>query len=425
TKELDIDSHTLYDLAQSLKPKGYDIRVVDIEESKVLILASGDNFGDDAISIDKVNKQFKIGAISEVRMGAKQSQISLLHWGYKEIFEKKDVDCVFAVGGLVIGKPTRTLLPDALITDPDELVAYVVKNFPRSDKFKTHIISGKNELSWGKTKDGLDVISAICKARDDLKKVAGADEGELEKNFNVKGVTIKAAAHFEDNSPKSVSNGPQNIANRLTKDNKSKNSPLPDILLVGGTHRRSFFFYNGMYIVTLASLHTQMRRQVARKVSVYVGCAILELNYNPDWTINLGGGGLKVHHFRLDDYTVKNDCYAVDLSKAKNLNEEGRQVLEWLSREFVINAGDIARRLKKSKETVAEIIKKLVACGYEIQLGEATKAYEFKMDWRSKQFSPLPLKSEDVFVWATKEAGISDPHLGSKEDLPEILKMAY
>ena len=425
TKELDMDSHTLYDLAQSLKSKGHDIKVKDIEGNKTFILASGDNFSDEAISIEKVNKKFKVAIISEIRMGAKQAQISLLHWMYKEIFEKQDVDFVVIAGGLVIGKPTRTLLPDAILTDPDELINYVVKNFPKSDKFKTYIVPGKGELSWGKNKEGVDIISAICKSRSDLKMAAGANEGELEKDFKIKDVVMKVTAHFEDNSPKSVSNGPQNIANRLTKDNKNKSSPLPDILVVGQTHRRSFLpVYNGMYIVTPPSMHMQMRRQRARKVSVYVGCTILELNYNQDWTIDLGKGGLKVHQFRLDDYVVKNDCYSVDFSKSKNLGEEEKMVLEWLSSELIINAGDIARRLKKSKETVEKIIEKLVACGYAIEFGEATKAYEFKVRLREK-FSPLPLKYEDVFVWATKEAGISDPHLGSKEDLPDILKTAY
>ena len=65
-------------------------------------------------------------------------------------------------------------------------------------------------------------------------------------------------------------------------------------------------------------------------------------------SIDLGSEkGLKVDHRRLDDFAVKNDCYDLDLSKAKNLGDDEKQVLEWLSREFVITAGDIARRLKK------------------------------------------------------------------------------
>ena len=60
------------------------------------------------------------------------------------------------------------------------------------------------------------------------------------------------------------------------------------------------------------------------------------------------------------------------------------------------------RRVRR--EQLREIIKKLVTCGHENQVeARLQRLMEFKMDWRSEKFSPLPLKFEDVFL-GSKEA---------------------
>lgn len=418
-KELDIDTHSLFDLADGLSKKGYDVRVLDEGDEKIFTLLRGEDENAEAIPIAALNRKFKIGFISEIRMGAKQSQISLLHWIYKEIFEKEDVDFVVVVGGLVIGRPTPTLLPDALKTDPDKLVNYVVKHFPKTKKFKTYIVSGRAELSW-KDKDGFDIVSAICNKRDDLLKA-----GDLEKTFIVKGLRVKTMSPFDDNCPKSVSYGPQGIADKL------KDDPLPNIFIIGGTHRRSKLdAYNGMYIATTPSLHMQMRRQARKKVAPYVGCLMMELNFNQDWSINLGGknekgeGGLRQHFFRLEDYVNPNDCYGVDFGPASKLEEKARMVLGWFAKEHILAQGDLSRRLKQSKDSVEKIVAELKKCGYAINFRKDSKRYE--MEVKEKEVSaPTLLKKEDVFVWATREAGISDTHLGHNKDNPVILRKAY
>ncbi|MDO8442743.1 MAG: hypothetical protein Q7S81_00545 [bacterium] len=413
--ELQMDEITLRDMAQELGESGYNIHVFNKGDENIYTLVRGENVNTEAIPISFLNKKFKIGLISDPRMGSKKSQISLLHGIYKDIFEKEDVDLVIVTGDLVNGKPTTRTLPDALITDPDELIKYVVKHFPKTKKFKTYIVSGRAELTW-KNEKGVDTVSAICKQREDLRMA-----GDLERTFNVKGVNIKVSAPFDDNSPMSVSYGPQKMADKL------KDDPMPDIFVIGGTHRRSYIpTYNGMYIVTTPSLHLQTKRQERKAVTPYIGCSIIELNYNEDWSIDLGGGGLKLHHIGLEKYADPNDCYGADLASKAKLSQKGQKVLDWFLKEegFTLTKGELARRLGEDKGSVDKIIAELKKCGCVAKFDTATKQLHLEVG-QKKEFAPTSLNGEEVFVWATKEAGISDTHLGSNKDNPAILRKAY
>ncbi len=422
SKALDLSSQAVRDLAEDLSTKGYDIRVgrngkdqkrVSRGEDQILTLVrSGEDVFQDALPISVVNKKYKIGLISEIRMGAKQSQISLLHWIYKEVFEREGVDFAVVAGGLVVGKTTPTLAPDVIKSDPNELVAYVVNHFPKSNKFKTYVVSGRSELSW-KDKDGFDIATAICEKREDLFKA-----GDLERTFDVKGVRVKVMSPFDDNAPQGVSYGPQKIADNLRDD------PMPQILVIGGIHRRSRIpGRNGMCVETVPSLHTQMRRQARKGVAPRVGYTILELKFNSDWSFD-PAAGLRASLNSLDAYVNPQDCYGVDFSLADKLDDVSKKVLQWFAREPILSEGELSRRLGQSKESVRKVIAALSACGYNIPFKSDTKRYEFEMKEKEK-FLPSPMKYEEVYQFKTKEAEVSDTHLGSKHDLPEVFQRAY
>jgi hypothetical protein len=305
-------------------------------------------------------------------MGAYQSQISMTHWIYKEIFERENVDCVMVVGGLTFGQPTPTMMPDVFKGDPRNpkvLTDYVIKHFPKTKSFKTYIISSSRELA-SKTKDGINLIKTIASAREDLSYV-----GDLEQTFDFHGVRIKIMSPWDDNSPKGASYGLQKIV-----DNVSDKQP-PHIIVAGGMHKRSElpdYGEHAIYVYSVPSLHSQMRRQFRRGVRPRLGCLILELEFGKDWSFDMNKG-LKAHHISLDPYERRNDCFA----GIENLNTSGfsnglRKVLEWFVNERIIAEGELSRRLNKSKEFVKKLValleKKLKV---KIPLSPDSKRYEF------------------------------------------------
>lgn len=415
---LNVSKDHIADLADSLCKIGYDVKAYAKDGDDYLSLARAEEIGVEAIPISLNNRKIKIGFISELRIGALQSQISLTHWIYKEIFEREGVDFVVVVGGLTIGQPTATMQPDIFRADPKNpkmLIDYAIKHFPYSDNFKTYIISSQRELA-SKTKDGINLIKSIASARKDLSYV-----GDLERTFVVRGVRIKTISPWDDNSPKGVSYGLQKIVDNIADEE------TPQIVVTGGMHKRSEipdYGDNGIHVYSIPSLHTQMRRQFRKGVRPRLGCLILELEFNKDWSFDMNKG-LRADYRNLDAYIQKNDCLvgADDFASVK-LSKNLRLVLRWFVSERVIAEGEFSRRLNKSKEYVRKVVGLLEKrLKVKIPFSADSKRYEFpKLE--KIAFKPLALKCSDVFQLLTKESGEACSHLGSNHDLPEVRQKA-
>lgn len=417
---LDISEDKVVDVAAVLSKTGYDVRTYNQNDENHLTLARTEETDIEAfpISLNHRNKM-KVAIIAEPRMGTHQSQISLLHWLYQDVFDREGVDFKIVAGGLTIGQPTPTLMPDIFKGDakkPKVLTDYVVKNFPRSKKSRTYIISNRRELA-SKTKDGVNLLNLIAAQRDDLAFV-----GDLKRTFNVRGVRIKVMSPWDDNSPKGVSYGLQKIV-----DNISDDEP-PHIVVCGGTHTRcelADYGETGIYVFGVPSLHTQMRRQLNKGVKPHLGCLILELEFNNDGSFDINKG-LKAHFINLDGYTRKNDCLAdINDFSTKKLTRIEHQVLEWFVNEGVITEGEISRRLNKNeahiRNIVAHIEKKIKI---KIPLSAGAKRYEFPRI-EKPVFKPLALRPEDLFRPLTKSGGMACTHFGSEHDLPDVVVSAY
>lgn len=416
---LNVSKDHVADLADGLCKIGYDVRAYSKDGDDHLTLARSEEIGVEAMPISLTNRKLKIAFIAEPRMGAFQSQISMMHWLYKELFEREQVDCVMLVGGLTIGQPTPTMQPDVFRADPKNpkvLTDYAVKHFPKSLNFKTYIISNQRELA-SKTKDGINLIKTIASAREDL-----SHAGDLERTFSFRGVRIKVMSPWDDNSPKGASYGLQKIVDSIADETP------PHIIVAGGAHKRSEipdYGEHGIYVYGLPSLHTQMRRQFRKGVRPRLGCLILELEFNKDWSFDINKG-LRAHHINLDAYAQKNDCLVgmADFANAK-ISTAPRRVLEWFINERTIREGELSRRLNKSKEFIRRLIKLLEKrLKIRIPFSSDSKCYEFpKLEKNS--FSPLPLKYDEVFHFLTKVSGDACTHLGSNHDLPDVLNQAH
>lgn len=422
SNNLSMPKMAVVSLASKLSKRGYDIRSKDDSSGRRILFINKDEILlTDTIKITDVSKKIKIAFISDIRMGTYQAQISMLHWLYKEVFERENVNFVVVVGGLVVGKPTPTLKPDILIDSPSALAKYAVDHYPHSSKFKTYFIGGRRELSM-RGGDGYDVIKAICSARNDL-----AAAGELERTFDVRGVKIRAMSVWDDNSPKLLSYGVQKIMDQM--------DPVPDIAVFGGNHHRMELPAYGKgptLALTVPSLHTQMRRQARKAITPRLGCTIVELNFEEgmeERKIDLNKN-VEVHHINLDAYAVSNDwAKGADDIDLSNVTNGGRLVMEWLLEEGAISAGELSRRLalhghKKSKMEVKELIKRLVLGGAKIRYKRDEKRFRIDREFK-KVFKPLNLKYDEVFSPLTKGASLACTHLNSIQEMPEVMAVAY
>ncbi len=422
SEALNISKDNVSDIATNLCKAGYDVRayVSELTKEHSLRLHRTEDLSLEALPISLTNRKMKIAFISELRMGATQAQVSMLKWLYEKVFEPEAVDFVVVVGGTTVGKPTATIKPDIFkgdAKDPWPLANYVTTHFPATKVFKTYLVSNRRELTY-KTEDGINFLELIAANRDDLAYI-----GDLEKTFDVHGLRIKVMAPWDDNSPKSISYGPQKIVDNLSDD------PAPKIIVCGGMHKRCElvdYGENATYVYGVPSLHTQMLRQQRKGVRPRLGCLILELEFNKDWSFDVNTG-LKARFLNLDPYAKPNDCFAdiSDLTHGKKLRKGCRQILEWFVNERVIAEGELSRRINKSKEYVRKVIALInKRAKVNIDFSDKSKRYELPLI-EKKAFKALPMKPEDIFRPLTKVGGISCTHYGSEHELPEAVRQAY
>ena len=412
-------------LANGLAKRGWDIRFKMDSKGEMIFSLNTDEDSDSLRIRSRSNlrpRSCACSSFSGPRLGTYQSQPSMMHWMYKAAGE--NVNCAFNLGDLVPGKAIPTLKVDMIpgMEEPEAQVEYAVKHMPGSKLFKTRIIGGRRELSM-RGGQGYDVIRAICTARDDL-----VAEGELDRTFDFSGVTIRMMTPWDDNSPKTLDYGPLKILETM--------DPEPDILVLGGMGKMQVIPCCGKRgkttIITLPSLHTQMRRESRKGINPDLGYVIVELEFDDDaqnGKINLAKN-LRVHQILLNDYAVSNDWAKgvdeVDLSKVLN---GGRLVMEWLLKEGAIPAGEISRRLgraghPKSKEEVKDLIERLCKGGANIQWRTDGKRYELIREHKDS-FKPLAIDYDKVFAQLTKGASGACYHLNSKEEAPEVAQKAH
>jgi Mn-dependent DtxR family transcriptional regulator len=419
--DLNISKSVVAQAADELKRRGYSIAYYSEEGTRYikLLLDETDDSGLNVTPVPIVKRKVKIAFISELRMGSLQSQISMAHWLYKEVFAREDVDFGVIVGGMTIGLPSAVLQSDIFKVDikrPGELVTYAVNNFPKSKGFKSYIISNRREVELTK-KIGINPLAKIAERRDDL-----AFAGDIQHTFDVKGVRIKVICPWDDNSPKGLSYGVQKITDGIS------DRPAPHIIVTGGMHERlelADYGSHGIYVYSVASLHTQMRRQARKGVHPRLGCLILELEFGEDKTFDIDKG-LKAHHINLDNYAISEDCFkSVDDYAVPRISDRSRVIFDRFIREGVISQGELSRSLNVSKPLVHKFISGLQKrVGVVISFNRASKRFEFQKEEKTA-FRPLNLAYEDVFRFLTKSGGLSCTHYGSHHDMPGVVDMAY
>ena len=420
-ENLKTSKRDIIDIARRLSNKGYALEIR--ERDGVITLVREGQMLPEFISVEDAARHFKILFFSELRAGAKQSQMSLVHWIYEHIVKPEGIKLAVSVGGLVAGRPTKSVAMDLFKLTPQDQADWVVQHFPKSDTCKTYVVSGRREETWRGQK-GFDVVRAICANRDDM-----VWAGDFERTFKVRDVLIKVMTPWDDNAPIGKSYGPQTNSENLTDD------PFPDIVIYGATHTRQDIpaWVNGAHVYTVPSLHKQMKRQRNRKVSPRIGCFMLELFFDKNWKLERHRG----HHINLNFPELVRDSDHLkgfdDLDTAELVRcivDEGEreQVLtilkELFDGESGLSKGELSRRLKVSRKTIDQRLNQLSECGFEFDIPAHTK-HVVVTRVEKDVFQAPAVDPSDIFRWKTRESNISDTHFGSTQELPELVALAY
>ncbi len=419
SRKLNKSAAGVVELAQNIKDKGATLG----RSGELLYL------GNDSVSLDPEDfkipikdKEIKIGIIADTILGSKYQQMSALYKAF-QIAEYENVDFMIHLG-VTAGMPTPRNSDDFFLLTPWQQVDYVVRNYPKSKKFKTRFISGFHDMQW--RKKGINILSEICKKRFDL-----VYRGDYQSDFLLRRVSeegkqwpiLKAVHHGGNNTPYAKSYSLQGYAENLTQDVKELFSrDMPTIVAIGGQGvwcDLSGGIIKYLFSVPgLRSISPDILREKRKAVVPEVGFVIITVKLDKNGEVSMFQEVFPLE-INKRDYMEK---FSENVHK-KYLNELELNILRLLE-ESQKSLGELTQAVNKSDDVVVAAIKKMKSIGLLIDYKNDSKSYKLNKLPKSK-FLTSPINFTDYFFKTVKRGGVSDTHLGHNSELLPILEEAY
>jgi biotin operon repressor/predicted phosphodiesterase len=301
SRRLDRSKETIIKTIEELRKKGYDVKLDDAEKRVILEREKTTSFK--PLKLGLAKNYLKIGGISDMHIGSKYQQMTLLHTAYKEM-EREKIDFCVNAGDLTDGIGMyRGHEQERFLHGADEMVEYAIANYPKSDRFDTYIIGGNHDESF-KRLAGFNIVRTICDKRKDLKY-----RGEIDADFNIKKANIKllhptgGVAYAQSYKPQKIIESIVGEMMLLIREMKDVNILL-NMLFLGHyhvpTHLPSYFGVEGIGLPCFQSQTPYLR---AKGLAPIIGYVIIEV-----W-LNDKGNVVRIKpDFRyLNDKIKKND----------------------------------------------------------------------------------------------------------------------
>lgn len=305
SRRLDRSKETIIKLIDILNKEGYDIRLnnetKEVEEIKSFKFVP---------KFTKINykKYIKIGLLGDTHFGSIYQQLSLLHEAYN-IMSKEGVNFVIHAGDLTDGplEMHKRTPEEVFIKDTDEMIDYVIKNYPKSS-FKTYVLdSGTHDTFW-KRYYGINVVRRICENRPDLILRRGDDAQFVlqgSENVIVRVVhPVGGVAYARSYKPQKLLEGILGeFLERISPYEKEKTFQLPHIFALGHFHVYNHLFQGGVECFSLPCFQAQTPYLRDKGLYPNIGFIIVELHFDSEKKISR----IRFDAYRWNAYAKKND----------------------------------------------------------------------------------------------------------------------
>ncbi len=422
--ELDRSANGIVELAQKLKDKG--VHIVKHESEFAL---SNEVFTLPAEDVVIKDNKIKIAFVANTMLGSVSEQPTNLCKAF-QIAEEDGVDVMIHLG-VTAGRPTNIKKDEFHKLTADEQIEYIVKNYPRSKKFKTRMISGFHDMQWRKGKDSRNIVAEICRGREDLDY-----RGDWQSDFQLrrgpeKGArwpNLRAAFHGGDDAPYSKSHAPQGFGENQIQDVRDIYSEdRSDIIVVAGQDIAcdlagqtipELFVLPGLRLVP-----SSMMRKKRRSVVPTIGLVILTVKFEKDGTFTVEKAVYPLPAIKYD-YREKPSDHKASVS---DLTVAEKTILKLLEKSPK-TLGELTQALDRSDASVKTLIAKLQKAGFSISEPDdpenPSKNYRLKMHSRLRFHAPK-IDFKEHFHTTITRGGVSDTHIGHNSELLEIEHEAY
>ena len=250
-------------LAAILSAKGYVVeKMTDDKMDRRFIITA------------KIEREIKIGVVSDTHLGSKYQQLSHL-WEFYQRCKKAGVKVILHCGDMIDGIGVYPGQEYEIFQHGlDAQVAYAVENYPRVDGIKTYVISGNHDYSFMK-KAGADPLDIIAKQREDIVYVGAY--GAYPEIAGLKIYLAHGRSGLGGIGPYARSYKLQKMIEGFTPEAK------PDFLFLGHYHTNCILpHYRNVFAIQMPCFQSQTPFERRNNLFPEIGGYILTLGLNDE-----------------------------------------------------------------------------------------------------------------------------------------------
>ena len=255
----DLTPFEILGLAHDLIDSGFNIIVKEYDDGFHL-LNQGDPTAKENSHYDfdtDEDNEFKFVAISDVRLGSKSQQLSILNDIYKKAKEM-GIKNVILCGNISAGLKPITDTESNFIHDTQTQIDYIVANYPKVDGITTYFISGILDDKHLSSKK-INIGQRIADKRPDMIYL-GEDTCDIEiDRVKMQVMSTKLSKTY------TASYRTQQIIDSCRSEDK------PDVLLYGGLLQMEKYNYRGVCCISTPSVCATDKEMKAKRYSNTVG----------------------------------------------------------------------------------------------------------------------------------------------------------
>lgn len=249
---------------------------INIEKGQAVIESI--NRSTSPISIPNLYKRtVKVGFVSDTHIGSIAQQLTLLHSAYKE-FEREGVNFVIHAGDVFDGEHVyRNQEREIFLYGIDKAEDYFLKNYPKTDKFKTYMIAGNHDEDFYR-RTGHNIVKEVCSKR---KELVYTDRFQT---FTVKNTSFKVI-HPKGGGAYAKSYKLQKHFQALLQDviinmRNEKETEIPHAYITGHFHYYVEFDYADITGLSLPCFQGQTPHLLDLGLNPEIGCIIIEYKFD-------------------------------------------------------------------------------------------------------------------------------------------------
>lgn len=418
---LDVSKEEVIKLIDKLINQGYDVELNEATREVKLLQEAKVSFEALELKSRYYRDKIKFGVIGNTNIGSKFQQPRLLAEAIN-IAEKEKVDFMIHTGNLVAGKRPKNRQEDLFLLTKEEQRDWVINYYPKSKKFKTYIISGKQDATF-RAEKGFNIIRAICEAREDL-----FYRGDWSCRLHVKKANILIIHRQKgQKNPYARSYEPQKMARAVMSKyahtlRMCGESKWPDLMILGRWGVADYIPRNQkrkMLILSVPALSYQTLSSTEEdELAPDIGLWIVEIMFDKEGNPTY----VTPKWYNLAPYAQENAYLEeppITQDGEVSLSSEEKRLIELIEEE-PRSDGFLSRELNKSKKSISRMIDKLREAGYKIEIPPDTKQVTLIREVE-RRFLPLNIEivKEEKFI------GMGDTHFCSVYQQISMTRKTY